>query len=129
MRTLRLTACLLLAGLLPGCIAAAVVVGAAAAYGYVSYDENGAFRDFRVNVDDAWEASLGALDSMGYATPKKVSFSDVRGEIDVQDVHLTVTANSSLSSRVRIRVGTFSTDANRERAAQIIEEVGRRLGD
>lgn len=129
MRALRAALVLATALLLPGCIAVAAAAGAAAAYGYVQYSENEAYRDYRANVDRTFDAAASVLRQNGHHVSTRTRFEDVRGEIEVDDLVLRVTANSAVSSRVHVRVGTFSNTAHRERAAAILDAIAVRLGE
>ncbi len=129
MRSIRLALLLALAALLPGCIAFAAAAGAAAAYGYVQYDENDAYRDFRADVDVTFDAAASVLRQNGHRVPESARFRESEGEIDVDDVTVRVAANSSISSRVTIRVGTFSNEAHRQRAAALLDAIAVRLGE
>jgi hypothetical protein len=128
MRALRLALVLSGALLLPGCLALAAAAGAAAAYGYVQYTDNEAYRDYRADVDATFDAATSVLRQQGYHVPAS-TFRSVGGEVDVDDVKLKVTANSSKSSRVTVRVGTFSTQAHKDRAGRILESIAIRLGE
>ena len=129
MRTLASLTLVAAAALLPGCIAAAAAAGAAAAYGYVRYTDNEAYRDYRANVDEVFDAAASTLRQQGLRVRPGVRFADVRGELQVQDVQVRITANSSISTRATVRVGTFSNAAHRERAAAILDGIGIRLGE
>jgi len=129
MRSLLLVTTLAAALVLPGCLVMAAAAGAAVAYGYVRYDENEAFRDYRADVDATWAATKTTLARMGYAVPPEARFQDSRGELNVADVHVHVTANSSVSSRVAVTVGTFSSDDHRERATAVLDGIALSLGE
>ena len=113
--------------LLPGCLVAAVAVGAAGAYGYIQYDENEAWRDFPADVDDTWNAAMAVLHQQGYPVDRDSTFEEQKGRMEVGDVDLRVTANSSKSSRVAVRVGTFKTDESKSKAGSILESMADRL--
>lgn len=129
MRSLQLALILGLAAVLPGCLAMAAAAGAAAAYGYVQYDENQAYRDYRADVDVTFAAAAAVLRQDGRRVPESATFKSTRGEVLVDDIELHVTANSSISSRVTVRVGTFSNTAHRERAGAILDAIAVRLGE
>ena len=129
MRIFRTSLLIFAAALLPGCIAAAIAVGAAAAYGVVQYTENEAFRDYRTDADTTFAAAVSVLRERGHAVPEETDYSVAKGAIDVGDIKLKVTANSAVSSRVTVRVGTFSTDAHKERAAELLDAIGMRIDE
>lgn len=129
MRSLRIALILVAAATLPGCLAVAAAAGAAAAYGYVQYSDNEAYRDYRADVDTTFDAATAVLRQNGHYVSEKTRFRDVKGEVQVDDVVLKVIANSSLSSRVTVRVGTFSNAAHRERAGALLNAIAVRVGE
>ncbi len=66
MRGARLMLCLLSMLSLPGCLAAALVVGGAGTYGAVEYSDNESSRDFPATLDDTWKAAVSAMRDVGH---------------------------------------------------------------
>jgi hypothetical protein len=112
---------------LPGCVVAAVAVGAAAAYGAVQYGENEAYRDFRTSLDVTWDATLDSMRTLGYPVGTSVPRGTAEGTIQAGDAKVVVERHPGDFTRVRVRIGTFSTDDNRRRAGLVLEEVARRV--
>jgi hypothetical protein len=110
-----------------GCLVLAVGAGAAAAYGVVKYTDNEAYRDFGVPIDEAWRAALAALKDAGYPVSVEASLDVSEGRIEIDDAKLVVTREPDHLTRVSVRIGTFSTDEHRRRAALILDDVTRRL--
>lgn len=111
-----------------GCIVAAAAVGAAAAYGAVKYNENEAYEDFHAPFDATWRATLESLRENGYAVTDLSAPATTEASFEVQDVRVKVERLPGDATRVHVRVGTFSTDEHRRRAALVLEGVGKRVG-
>jgi len=127
----RATALLLCAAALApsgGCVAAAIVAGAATAYGVVKYTENEAYQDFKSPLDDTWKATVAALQENGYPVSDAVQPGTNQGMLDVNDAVVHVETLPGDMTRVRVRIGTFSTDEHKRRASLILESVGDRVG-
>lgn len=110
---------------LPGCVA--VVAGAAAA-GTIQYVRNEASRDYAATVEATWAAALQVLQERGLPVDPAAPVGPSGGTLDVGDVHLEVFARGTDRTRVRVRVGTFDTNTNREEARLILDGVAERLG-
>jgi hypothetical protein len=127
----RATALLLLAGALApagGCVAAAIAAGAATAYGVVKYNDNEAYQDFKAPLDDTWKATVAAMQENGYPVSNAVQPGTNDGMLDVNDAVVHVETLPGDMTRVRVRIGTFSTDEHKRRASLILESVGNRVG-
>lgn len=128
----RATALLLLAALVPstGCVAAAIVAGAATAYGVVKYTDNEAYQDFKAPLGDTWKAAVAAMQQNGYPVSDAVQPGVNEGMLDVNDavVHVERIPGTDDFTRVRVRIGTFSSDDNKRRASLILQAVGERVG-
>jgi hypothetical protein len=110
-----------------GCIVAAVGLGAVAAYGVINASENESWADFRSGMDEVWTATIAALRQNGYAVDPGAWHGATEGVIDVEDVRVVVEAHPGNFTRVRVRVGTFSTEDHRRRARLILENVAARV--
>src|SRR5262245_62129402 len=127
----RATALLLLAGVLApsgGCVAAALVAGAGAAYGVVKYTENGAYQDFKAPLGETWKATVAAMQENGYPVSDAVQPGVNQGMIDVNDAVVHVETLPGDFTRVTVRIGTFETDDHQRRASLILQSVGNRVG-
>lgn len=123
---LALTAAALVPG---GCVVGALAVGAAAAYGAVKYTDNEAYREFDLPMPKTWNATLAAMRDNGYDVPDFRPQGLTEGRIDNGDAKVVVYALPRDASRVTVRIGTFSTEDNRRRAALILDSVVKHLGD
>ena len=127
----RATALLLLAGVFApsgGCVAAAVAVGAVTAYGVIKYTENEAYQDFKAPLGETWKATVAALQEHGYPVSDAVQPGPNSGKLDVNDALVHVETLPGDFTRVRVRIGTFSTDDHQRRASLILQSVGDRVG-
>jgi len=110
-----------------GCIVAAVAVGAAAAYGAVKYSDNEAYEDFHASLDDTWRAALSSLREEGYPVWESAPHGSSMGRVEVDDAKVTVEREPGDFTRVHVRIGTFSTDEHRRRAAMILDGIAKRV--
>ena len=111
----------------PGCLAAAVVVGAAAIYGGVQYSENEAWIEVDDSLDATWQATLEAMNDNGYPVSMSATHSATAGHIESGDAEVDVTLQPADRTRVTVRVGTFRTEEHKRRASLILERVVRNL--
>jgi hypothetical protein len=111
-----------------GCTVAAAAVGAAAAYGVVKYTENEAYEDFRAPFDATWRATLESLRENGYGVTDLSAPDTTEASYEVHDARITVQRMPGDVTRVKVRVGTFSTADHRRRAELVLEGVARRVG-
>ncbi len=116
---------LLLGPLSSGCVA--VLVGATAAYGYVQYEENEAWRDYEAGFMTTWRATIDGLEELGYVVPRGTEPEPTEGRIETDDVLVKVERHPGNVTRVRVRVGTFDTADHRRRAGLILEEISSEL--
>ena len=114
----------LLVPFLSGCVAvaAASVVG----IGFVQYHRNEAVRDFPDELDVTWHATLEAMKKLGYEDLESELIA-TEGIITQDDVEVRVERHPEAFTRVRIRVGTFSTTDHHRRAQLIHDEIERAL--
>jgi hypothetical protein len=130
MKASPLLALLLFAPLASGCVAvAAAGVGAAATYGYISYQSNEAVRDFRARPELAWKAVLHGMKAQDYEVEGDPELGPVEGVAVAGDTAVTVERVPGGTSRVRVRVGTFESETHGRLAKLLIEEIARRLGE
>jgi hypothetical protein len=127
----RATALLLLAVVLApsgGCVAAAIAAGAVTAYGVVKYTENEAYQDFKAPLGTTWKATVAAMQEHGYPVSDAVQPGASEGRLDVNDAVVHVESLPGDFTRVRVRIGTFSSDDHQRRASLILRSVGDRVG-
>ena len=109
---------------LNGCVAvaAASIVG----IGFVQYHRNEAVRDYSAELEVTWQASLEAMKKLGYedVVPE---LGATEGTIAQDDVALRLERHPEAFTRVRVRVGTFSTTDHHRRAQLIHDEIERVL--
>ncbi len=127
----RLLATALCAAALPlslgGCLVAAVAVGAAAAYGAVKYTDNEAYRDFHAGLDATWTATLTSMRELGYPVQEGAAHGPTEGLVEINDAKVSVTREAGDYTRVKVRIGTFSTDDHRRRAALILDRISTKV--
>ncbi len=110
----------------PGC--AAVVAGAAAA-GTMSYVSNESARTYPATVEATWMATLEALREVGYPVDPSVPFGRDGSDFEVEDAKVQVRGGEQAgTTRVWVRVGTFDSAEHRQKAARILDAIGRRIG-
>ncbi len=130
---MRLAGALLAVAALSGCVvAAAAVVVAAVGVGTYLYVENELSYEYAAGLEAAWEASLGAMGdlSLKRETEKK-DFQSGTLESHMPDgrnVRILCEKLGEKKSRVRVRVGDFTGEANRQAAQTIHETIARRMG-
>lgn len=129
----RIFPALLFGAMLAGCVAvAAAAVGAVAALGAYSYVNNELEREYQAGFDQAWQATLKAVNDLGL---KLTSQSKDFQKANVQarradDSAVTIQLEERAKDRVliRVRVGTFESDENRRAAESIHEQIFRNMG-
>jgi hypothetical protein len=130
MRSARFVLISVLLSTLPACIVAAAAV-AAGAVGYVQYEKNEAYQDFKRGIGPVWRACRAALDAQGYEirgdVAKTLPEDATQGEIEGEDYRVRVERYEGDVIRVRVRIGTFDTEDNRRKARLLLEEVGKKL--
>jgi hypothetical protein len=109
----------------PGCLFAAVA--GAAAVGYVCYENNEAYMDYKGTLDQLWAATLQAMRKQGYTVPGDPKPGSTEGKIESGDTNVIVEAHAGGYVRVRVRVGTFTSGENERKAKLLIEEVTNQL--
>lgn len=112
---------------LPGCFLVAVAAVGAAGYGAISYENNEGWMDYKVELGEAWAASLRALQKLGYRVTGNPRPGATEGTIEADQAKVVVEQHAGGYVRVRVRVGTFTTDDNERRAKLILEEITAQL--
>ena len=118
---------------LTSCIAA-VAAGVGVA-GYVQYDRNEASAEYEADFETTWEATLAALDELGYTEREVQWINDTTAEVEglakkdeheKNDLKVRIERHPGVT-RVLIRIGTFYTSDHLRKATLIFEEIERRL--
>ncbi|MHC5064846.1 MAG: DUF3568 family protein [Planctomycetota bacterium] len=113
---------------LPGCLVAALAVGAAAAtVGTISYTRNGAQEDFREDLDEVWAACITAAQAEGYEVEDDLAHGPSEGKIRSGELTIRVERHPGDFTRVLVRVGTFETSEHERKATLILERVEAEL--
>jgi hypothetical protein len=112
---------------LPGCIFAAAAAVAAVAVGVVSYENNEAWMDYKGTLDQLWNATLQAMRKQGYVVPGDPKPNATEGTIEAGETRVVVETHAGGYVRVRVRVGTFTSEDNERKAKLLIEEVTAQL--
>ncbi len=113
---------------LSGCVVAAVAAGAAAVYGVVKYNQNGAQEDFSAGLGETWDATVATMRELGYPVEGNPQHGATSGEFRVGEVFVRVARYPGNFTRVEARVGTFETEDHKRQAGLILEGVSKRLG-
>lgn len=121
----RALAVLALLPVLQGCIA---VVAAVAAVGYVQYDRNEFEEQISLPFQTTWEASLAAVDALGYPGERTEDLTTTECTLEVGDLWLRVEKLPFGKSKLRVRVGTFVRENNSRRTQLVVEQIHRELG-
>jgi hypothetical protein len=111
---------LLLLPLCTGCVAvaAAGIVGV----GLVQFQRNEVARDFSVDLECAWQATLEGLRKLAIV-PERTVLTGTEGEVEREDLRVFVERHPRGFTRVRIRVGAFRSADNRRRAEVLLQEI------
>lgn len=129
MRSTKTLLLLCIAPALAGCVvAAAAVVGAAAAYGAVKYTENGAYQDFKTDFDTTWMATIASMKEMGYGLPKDLTHTPTEGKIKAGDTVADVEKHAEGFTRVNVTIGTFQSEEHKRKAKLLLDNIAKRLG-
>jgi len=129
MKASALTLLLLAASLSSSCIVVAAGVGAAATYGYISYQNNVSTREFDARAELTWKAVLHAMKAQGYVVEGSPALGPVEGFARSEDTEVWVERVAGGTSRVRVTIGTFESDKHERLAKLLIQEIARRLGE
>jgi len=129
MKAPQLTLALLLASLASSCIVVAAGVGAAATYGYISYQNNVSSREFQARPDLTWKAVLHAMKAQEYEVEGSPELGPVEGLAIAGDTIVTVERVPGGTSRVRVKIGTFESEKHERLARLLMLEIARRLGE
>ncbi len=109
-----------------GCIA--VAAGAATGYGTAQYLRNEVTRDFGASYSTTFAAAVSTMRASGYGIAAEATAEASGGRLESGDTAVRVEALSECSTRVHVRIGTFSTEDHRCRAGAILDGIGTRLG-
>ena len=105
--------------------------GAGVGAGSIAYYGNELCTSREVTVDRAWEAGHAAMKEMQFAVIPAESRKDATGGMVVgrnasdQLVRIKLTRQTDDVTRVRVRVGTFSTPDNRNAAQLLFEKMSK----
>ncbi len=130
---MRIGAALLAALSLSGCVvAAAAVVAAAVGVGAYLYVENELSYEYSADLEAAWTAAIGAMGDLSLrCESQKKDFQSGTLESHMSDgrnVRVLCERLGERRCRVRVRVGDFTGEANRQAAQTIHEAVAKRMG-
>lgn len=117
----------LLAPALTGCVVAALGVAAAGAAGVVLYSKNEAVMKYPADLVATWDATMAAMQGMGYQVDATRRPNATEGRIDVDETTVRVEKIPGDLTQVSVRVGTFRTDDNKRRAKLLLEDIQKRL--
>lgn len=133
----RRDACILAAALAAalltttGCRLLMLGAGVAVGAGAVSYYENELLVSRDVTLDRAWDAAQAAMPEMGYSiigaeTHKDATGAVVQGRTGTdQTVSIKLTRQTETTTEIRVRVGTFATQADRSAATLLYEKMSK----
>ena len=132
MKSLKAMACAvcvaMAAGLLQGCV---LLVAGGAAAGTVSYVDNELHATVEVRFEKAWVAANAALKSLKMpvtSSNKDAAYGKLESRnAQDQPVVIQVTRKSEGVTQVRVRVGTFSTAANKAGAQLVYDHMKARF--
>jgi len=117
---------LLLAAVLPGCVA--VAAAGVAGFGLVQYQRNEAELDVVMDLNTVWQGSLEGLRRLGIETPTQ-SLGPTERTLEHDDIEVRVERHPEGFTRVRVRVGSFYTQDRERRAQLILQEIERVLDE
>ena len=112
---------------LPGCVAVALVVGAAGTYGAVEYVDNGSSRDFAATLDTTWSATIASMRDLGYPVATTLPHGPTEGHVEINDTEVWVEEHPGSVTRVRVLIGTFDTEDHRRRADLLLDSIAEKL--
>jgi len=127
MRRIQLIIAALSLVLLSGCLAvAAAAVGGA---GYYQYDKNEVHQDYQSGLDKTWDATIASMRKLGYNVSADFPHGSTEGVIDLDSdkTWVKVEHHAQGFTRVRVRIGTFSTEDHQRRSRLLLEAIGKRL--
>ena len=133
----RRHACMLAAGLAAvvltatGCRLMMLGAGVAVGAGAISYYENELYAARDVTLERAWNASQAAMQELGYSTIAAETHKDATGGVvqgrsaTDQVVNIRLTRQTDNTTEIRVRVGTFATQADRSAATLLYEKMSK----
>lgn len=109
----------------------AAIVGAAVAVGAYKYINNQLERDYEATLEQCHEGTRRAVKGLGlfsgtYSLDFQKGFVETRMS-DGRVVKIALEKATEKTTRVRIRVGDFESDANRSAAQRIHEQIYKEL--
>jgi hypothetical protein len=110
---------------LPGC--AAVAVGAAAGYGTAQVVRNADVRDHAGSLPVVWAATLASVREAGYPVALDTPAGPTAASVSVNELTASAWTVAEGTTRVRVRIGTFTTEEHRRTTARIHDGVTARL--
>ncbi len=129
---MRWAALAFLAAPLSGCILAVVAVAAAVGMGAYLYLDNTLSYEYPVSLDKAWGAAKEAASDLDLKPDsEKKDFQE--GDLDTRmadgrNVCILCERQGDKSVRIKVRVGDFKGEANRQAAQTIHEKIAERMG-
>lgn len=109
--------------LFPAASCVAVAAAGAVGLGYFQYSKNEVVQDFDHDLQTTWRATLQALKQLEYAEPEEFDLGPTEGVVDGDGYHVQVELFVAEKTRVRVRVGMFSSEDNQRRAELILERI------
>ena len=119
--------------MLDGCALFLVGAAAGAGAGSISYMSNELRTTQNVTVDGAWKAANAAMQELQFPVIASKSVKDATGgtlyghNAKDQPIRIQLLRQSDSVTEIRVRVGTFDTDANRETARLIYDKMKTRF--
>jgi hypothetical protein len=124
-RLVSLSLLVVAAAPLSGCIA--IAAGAAGGYAAAQYARNDDVRDYAAGFARTWPAVLASMRDAGYPVALDAPGTPPSGRIAITDAVVDVLEVAVGTTRVRVRVGTFTSDAHRRMAGQIHAGIATRV--
>lgn len=112
----------------PGCVAAAVAVGAAAGVGTVVYVNGELDTVVEATVDQAWKATNAAVEDLEFTTTETnkdaLSAEHISRTAQDKKIRIRLDHETDTTTRIRIRVDTFG---NEELSRTILDKIKANL--
>ena len=109
------------------------VAGAGAGVGAVAYYDNELCATRDVSVDRAWDAANTTMKEMEYTIIPAETHKDATGGVvqgrnaKDQIVRIKLTRKSEKSTEIRVRVGTFATEADKNAENVVFDKLAKHL--
>ena len=111
---------------LGGCVA--VAAGAAAGYGTAQYVRNPEVRSYSASLTATWSATVASMRDAGYPVAPDARPAGNVGRLALNDAVVDVWQVSESETNVRVKIGTFTTDAHRAMSDRIHDGIAARVG-